>query len=82
MRTQRAHGVIVSPTDYPRFVVNYGINYFPEKKTPLNLESQNRGSPKFPNQILRQIGPGVPELCSDIQTNKTDKRGCNFIFNI
>ena len=29
-----------------------------------------RGSSEFPNQHLRQIGLGVPELCSDIQTDR------------
>ena len=28
-----------------------------------------RSSTEFPNQNLRQIGPGVKELCSDFQTN-------------
>ena len=34
---------------------------------PLNLETQNQAKniplpPEFPNQNLKQIGPGVPEL--------------------
>ena len=30
----------------------------------------SHGSPEFSNQNLRQIGPGVPELGSDKQTDK------------
>ena len=49
---------------------------FAIKVDPLNLESQNQAknipiaAPRFPNQTLRQIGPGVPELWSDKQTNR------------
>ena len=42
---------------------------------PLNLESYNQAkntffSTELPSQYLRQIGQGVRELCSDIQTNR------------
>ena len=45
---------------------------FAIKVDPLNLESQNRAKniPEFPNQNLRQIGLGVPELSSEKQTDK------------
>ena len=29
-----------------------------------------KGNPDFPNRNLRQIGPGVPKLWSDKQTNR------------
>ena len=45
----------------------------PGKEHPL-------GSPEFPNQNLRQIGPGVPELRSDKQTNRQTNRDYNFIY--
>ena len=74
--------IIVTPTVYPRFVLNYDFSYFPYK-TPLSLtlESKNQiGSPKFHNQNLKQIGQGVHELCTDTQTSKQTNREYNFIY--
>ena len=66
MGTQRCQ-VIVSPTVYPRVVVNYNFSLF----FPLKVDSQesqslghSRGSPDL-HQNLMQIGPGVPELWSE-----------------
>jgi len=53
-----------------------GNKIFVIKVDPLNLEFQNQAknipiaAPGFHNQTLRQIGPGVPELWSDKQTNR------------
>ena len=74
------------PTIYPSFVVNYDINYFPFKRGPTQLIISNsyehyRGSPELPNQNLRQIGPGLPELWSDKQTDRqTDRQIDNQIY--
>ena len=48
---------------------------FPHKSQPTQLkivkpsEEYSHGSTKFPNQKLRQIGPGVLELLLDIRIN-------------
>ena len=44
---------------------------------PLNIP---HGSPEFPHQNLRQIGQGVHDLWSDLQTNKHPNRVYNFIY--
>ena len=41
-----------------------------ELKTTKAIIPVTNGSSEFPDQSLRQIGQGVPELWSDIQTNK------------
>ena len=53
-----------------------GNKIFPIRVDPLKLESQNQAKniPEFPNQNLRPIGPGVPELWSDKQTNRHQDR--------
>ena len=49
---------------------------FPLKSQPTQLRilklsnERSCGSIEFPNQSFRQIGKGVNELCSDIQTNR------------
>ena len=61
--------VIVSPTIYPRFDINYDFSYFfPFKENPLNLESPWLF--RVPQSKFRQIVPGFPELWSDRQTNR------------
>ena len=63
---------------YPPFTRNFHIQV-----DLLNLETQlsnwklrtfGRGSLKLPNQNLRQIGLGAPELWSDKQTIQADKQ--------
>ena len=44
--------------------------FYRETKLSLLKSTQSFGSPEFPNQILRQIGPGVSELWSDKQTDR------------
>ena len=81
-----AQGVIVSPTDYPRFVLNMILTIFPDesRSTQLRISKLKKclflntflyyitfpWVSEFPNQNLGQIGPGVLELWSDIQTNR------------
>ena len=66
--------VIVSPAVYPRNGAMSKITIlailFPVKVDPDNLESQN----------LMQVSSGVPELCSDKQTDLTDKQRYNLIY--
>ena len=55
--------LIVAPTVYPNLVLNY------ELRISKPSWEQSHGSSELSNQNLRQIGPGVPELWSDKQTD-------------
>ena len=48
------------------------LTIFPFKVDPLHWESQSKAKniPEFPSQNLKQIGQVVPELWSDIKTNR------------
>ena len=78
--------VIVSPTIYPRFDINYDFSYFfPFKENPLNLESQNhfRGSSEFPNQNLGKSFQGFPSYDrTDKQTDTHIDLSSSFFFSI
>ena len=63
--------LIVTPAVYPHLVVKYDSK---------PSEDHFIGSPEFPHQNLRQIGQGVRDLWSDLQTNKHPNRVYNFIY--
>ena len=76
--------LIVAPSTYPRMVLNNDfINFLTYFKLWISKPSleYSYGSPKFPNRNSREISQGVPELWSDIQTNK-DYYLCLFVFII
>ena len=69
----RGSWVMIGPTnrDY-NFTYIHSINSWEPTQLRISKSSweHSRGSPEFPHKYLRQIGPGVPELWSNKQTDR------------
>ena len=68
--------LIISPANLFDFTGKVNLRYksrFTQFRISEPSLKHSRCSPKFPNQNLRQIGPGVHELWSDKQTVRQTK---------